>query len=405
MDTLVIIEKRKTKDVERQPLEIVERKGLGHPDSIADAIAERFSRNLSNYYLDHFGTVLHYNVDKLEVIGGEARPNFGGGKIIRPMTILFSGRATFDYRDTTIPVEEIAKESAKSWIKENLRFVDTDTVKYIFETKKGAGNLSDAFEREGKVYSNDTSFGVGYAPMSRLEKYVLLLEKYMNSSEFRHVFPFAGEDVKIMGVRMRHVFAFTVAMAFVDRFISSEEDYFKKKGQVIKDLEHFLEKNGLAPKERRTGYPTGAVVRLNEMDERGRGTNGCYLTVTGTSAEGGDDGAVGRGNRANGLITPNRPMTLEAVAGKNPINHIGKLYSLYAFKLAQDMYETLHIKNEIKIVNRIGQDITKPQAISVTIDVPASLETKNKIRGFLAERLPKILDFREDIIKGKITLP
>jgi S-adenosylmethionine synthetase len=49
-----------------------------------------------------------------------------------------------------------------------------------------------------------------------------------------------------------------------------------------------------------------------------------YLTVTGTSAEAGDDGEVGRGNRVNDLITPYRPISLEAAAGKNPVTHVGQ---------------------------------------------------------------------------------
>ncbi len=59
-----------------------------------------------------------------------------------------------------------------------------------------------------------------------------------------------------------------------------------------------------------------------------------FLTVTGTSAEAGDDGEVGRGNRTCGLITPYRSITLEAAAGKNPVSHVGKLYNLVASRIA-----------------------------------------------------------------------
>jgi len=41
------------------PIEIVERKGLGHPDTICDHLSEELSRSLSKYYLEHFGCVLH----------------------------------------------------------------------------------------------------------------------------------------------------------------------------------------------------------------------------------------------------------------------------------------------------------------------------------------------------------
>ncbi len=59
-------------------------------------------------------------------------------------------------------------------------------------------------------------------------------------------------------------------------------------------------------------------VHVNTADDIKK--KSVFLTVTGTSAEMGDDGSVGRGNRCNGLITPNRPMSMEATSGKNPID-------------------------------------------------------------------------------------
>ena len=74
-------------------VEIVERKGLGHPDTICDALAEQFSVRLCRYYLDRFGVVLHHNVDKALLVGGSASPVFGGGKVHTPIEIYLAGRA------------------------------------------------------------------------------------------------------------------------------------------------------------------------------------------------------------------------------------------------------------------------------------------------------------------------
>src|SRR5271157_2165233 len=79
-------------------VEFVERKGLGHPDTLCDALAEEFSLSLSRFYLDRFGLILHHNVDKALLWGGQAQPAFGGGKILRPIEIYLSGRATYDHR-------------------------------------------------------------------------------------------------------------------------------------------------------------------------------------------------------------------------------------------------------------------------------------------------------------------
>ena len=159
----IAIEKDNAKNIEKQRIEIVERKGLGHPDYLADSIAENFSINLSKYYIEHFGRILHHNVDKLEVIGGETKPAFNGGKITKPITILFSGRATGSVDNDTIPLKEIAENSAKTWIKHNIRFLDADKLRYIFETNNGSVNLADAFQRNGKPGSNDTSFALSFS--------------------------------------------------------------------------------------------------------------------------------------------------------------------------------------------------------------------------------------------------
>ncbi|HSJ96111.1 MAG TPA: methionine adenosyltransferase, partial [Myxococcota bacterium] len=66
---------------EAEPVEVVERKGLGHPDSICDALAEAFSLALSRFYREHFGRILHHNVDKVLLVGGRAEPAFGGGAV------------------------------------------------------------------------------------------------------------------------------------------------------------------------------------------------------------------------------------------------------------------------------------------------------------------------------------
>ena len=76
-----------------QPVEIVERKGIGHPDTICDALAEELSRNLCAYYLENFGLVLHHNVDKALLWGGSSLPKYGGGQIKAPIEIFLAGRA------------------------------------------------------------------------------------------------------------------------------------------------------------------------------------------------------------------------------------------------------------------------------------------------------------------------
>ncbi len=401
----IAIEKNTTKNIEKQGIEIVERKGLGHPDYLADSIAEKFSVNLSKYYIEHFGKILHHNVDKLEVIGGETRPAFNGGKIIKPITILFSGRATGVVNNEPVPLKEIAERSAKDWIKHNIRFLDPEKLRYLFETNNGSVNLTDAFQRNGKPGSNDTSFAVGYYPYSVLESLVLKTENYLNSTEFKSKFQFSGEDIKIMGVRLKNRLKITIAMAMIDRFISSEQDYFKKKDEVAEEaLSYIKQLNEKLENENNIKQKRKIELAVNGMDKKGRGINGCYLTVTGLSAESGDDGAVGRGNRVNGLITPNRTMTLEAAAGKNPVNHIGKIYSLFSFDLAKKIYDRFGLKSQIKMVGRIGSDLSKPLAFSLILEEKIDKDQKKDIINFINEELSSINEITNKIIEGNFNV-
>ena len=361
--------------------EIVERKGLGHPDTIADRIAETFSRNLLNYYLNNFGKILHYNVDKLQVVAGETEPQFGGGRVISPITIFFSGRATNKFNNKEIPIEKIARNSAVEFFDKNFRFVDLRNINSIVKTKGGAGNLKDIFNRKG-IPSNDTSVGIGFAPMTDLEKNVIEIEKFLNSRRIKHRFQFLGEDIKVMGIRIRSKFEYTISIAFIDRFVHSENDYFDKKELIKENL----------------GKKFEGKININVLDEKGRGTNGIYLTVTGTSLENGDDGAVGRGNRINGVIPYNRFYSLEAVAGKNPVNHVGKIYNVVALNIANDIYEKYGIENYVWLVSQSGRDIRNPWFVKI------AAEKKMKFEKIINENLEKIPELTKKFVKGKVNL-
>jgi S-adenosylmethionine synthetase len=391
----IIVYKSRYTPIEKQKIEIVERKGLGHPDYIADSIAEEFSRSLSAYYLEKFGRVLHHNVDKLEVIGGKTAPAFGGGKVIKPISILFSGRATDDFNGNEIPVREIAVAASNSWISKNLRFLNPDSIEYFFETKSGSANLSSAFERKGKIGSNDTSFGVGYAPFSETENLALEIERYANSKEFKHKFPFSGEDIKVMCVRKNQKIDITIAMAFIDKYVNSASDYRNKKTELLAEI---TKKFGYTQLERKI------KIVINAMDKPSLGVNGCYLTVTGSSAEHGDDGAVGRGNRVNGLITPNRPMSLEASAGKNPINHVGKIYNLLSVKLAQKIYKTFNLPINVRMVGRIGTPLDNPLAIAVETNEKISDDIKKRVTELINDELSRIDELTKEILSGKVSV-
>ena len=384
--------------IAEQKMEIVERKGIGHPDTICDSIMEALSIELSREYLKRFGRIYHYNVDKGMLVAGRSEKVFGGGRVTEPMLLIFGDRATRYIGGDEVPIDEIAVETAKRWLRENLRYVDPDEhVKYQVEIKEGSEELKDIFERGEEILgANDTSAAVGYAPLSPLEKAVLDLERYMNSREFKKRFPETGEDIKVMGLRLTDRVVFTVAMSFVDRHIESVSDYFRKKSEVLDDVREYL----------RGKIDMEFKIDINTLDDPSRGMGGIYLTVTGTSAEDADCGEVGRGNRVNGVIPLNRPVSNEAAAGKNPVSHVGKIYNILSHRLAERIYSEVSGIREVYVwlLSQIGRPIDDPLATTVEVKLEKGVklsDVREKIADIVDQQLSRISEFCMELALGK----
>ncbi len=401
----VIVESLKQPSVEEQRVEIVERKGLGHPDYICDSIMNRASVELSKEYVKKVGTIMHHNLDKGLLAAGEVEVRFGGGTVKKPMLLVFGDRATFNVDEDVIPVGEIVVNAAKQWIKENLRFVDPEEhMRYQIEIKKGSEALTDIFKRRSKgrkvLGANDTSAAVGYAPLTKTEKLVFEVERFLNSKEFKQRHPETGEDVKVMGFRRGDKVELTVAMAFVDRFIDSEDTYFKRKEEVLESIKEFVKENS---------YFDNVKVELNTLDKRGRGVGGVYLTVLGISADGADCGQVGRGNRVNGVIPLNRPVSSEAAAGKNPVSHVGKIYNLLTHHMAESIYMKVPGLKEVYVwlLSRIGEPIDKPRVAVAQLVLNPGVrmrDVKAQVREVIESELSNIDKFCEDLAYGRIPI-
>lgn len=398
----IVIEELKQMPTYQQRVEIVERKGIGHPDTICDSIMNQISINLSEEYIKKVGAVMHHNIDKALLSAGEVEIRFNGGVIKKPMLLVMGDRATFNIGDIEIPVNEIALKTAKTWFKENMRFVDPEKhVKYQIEIKRGSAALTDIFSRKGEVLgANDTSAAVGYAPFTPVEKLVFDTERFLNSKKFKEKFPESGEDIKVMGSRINSDLDLTVAMAFVDKLIDSESTYFRKKDEILQALNDFVKSNSEFK---------NINTFINTLDQKGRGINGIYLTVLGTSADGADCGQVGRGNRVNGVISLNRPASEEAAAGKNPVSHVGKIYNLLSFKIAKEIYDNVSDLEEVYVwlLSQIGRKIDEPKvaAAQVVMKEETSIHAiRKEIQEVVDKELSKINDFCMDLAKGKISV-
>lgn len=390
--------------VPMRKIELVERKGIGHPDSVADALAEEVSKALCRMYKKEFGTVLHHNTDETQIAAGQASPKFGGGHIIDPSYILLVGRATTNITDVKtkdircLPCKPVALAAARNYLKKTFPNLDVDS-EVVLDARLGQGSddLRGVY-KSSKILANDTSFGVGYAPYSITDRLVLTTEEYING-KMKDILPETGQDVKVMASRVGNDITMTVACAMVDKYIDDLEHYKSVVEQMYDKVnQHALDVIG----DEKINFK----LDINTGDDYDKGV--IYLTCTGLSQEMGDDGSVGRGNRCNGLITPYRPMSMEATSGKNPITHIGKIYNVMSKLIAEDVAKKVspEVEVRVRILSQIGKPVSEPlncniQLVSATEDKKIG-QWKQEAESIAYEWLDNVDKVTDLIINGKV---
>ncbi len=344
-----------------QPFDAAERKGIGHPDSLADLVADTFSRRYSSWCLRQFGVVPNHWVDKVNLVGAVAEVGFGGYEIRKPVDCYLFGKVTDQIGATPVPVEAIFN----------------DAVSTVLSTALGGLRILDHIRlhinnTRGVATDHAPEFYLPTAP-TRLAG-VLAEESVANDTVIcvgasrrglaadLDVFPAVGTDVKVMVVRVGTELDITAAIPCHPELVPSWEAYRAALGDVQAVLSADLKR--LLDQEPRAAAITGVTFQLNTKDLPGRG----YLAPFGTSLGKGDCGAVGRGNRYSGAIEPLRPASCEAPAGKNPIHHVGKIYTAVAAEAAQRIFNDTGLYAEVTIAARNGGRLTSPAHVLVALD-------------------------------------
>ncbi|WP_152656289.1 methionine adenosyltransferase [Oceanobacillus sp. CFH 90083] len=390
--------------IEKKDFELVERKGVGHPDTICDSIAEKASEYYSKYCLDNFGGIAHHWFDKVMLIGGEANIQFGFGEITKPYEIIFAGKAAYRYATNRIPVAEILKQASIDVLSKVLTgFIPDKHLKVNVKVvdSKGPGRKETRYRPmkendlikigDENLVSNDCNLLHGYAPLSRLEKLVLFTEQFVNGEEFKQKNSDTGWDVKVFGIRNKDFFRIIVNIPFLAQQIKSMEHYKQRKNEVMKELHDFIyRKLELKPE-----------IIVNSADRGKR----AYLTVLGSVADTGDVGVVGRGNRLNGLITPMRSMSIEAAAGKNPLDHTGKLYGILTDRLAKKLFAETGNPVDVHIMTTKEAHLKDPDHIIVKISkLDDDEKIKEKVKKIVFSELNSVYKITDELINKGIVM-
>jgi S-adenosylmethionine synthetase len=202
-----------------------------------------------------------------------------------------------------------------------------------------------------------------------------------------------------MGFRKDNTLDLTIAMAFVDAHVDSENHYFKRKQDMLQSISEFHKKRGDFDEVK---------ITMNNLDTKNKGIEGLYLTVLGTSADNADSGEVGRGNMANRVISLTRPAGSEATAGKNPVSHIGKIYNALSFKLAGEIQKTIpDLEVLVWMYNVIGKPVNEPKAIIIQPISDKELDIskfESAIKKIVEQNLNKMDEFCMQLASGKIKI-
>jgi S-adenosylmethionine synthetase len=399
--------------VDDYEIDIVERKGIGHPDSLADGLAEELSRAYSRYCLNQFGMILHHNTDKTALLGGSATVAFGGGSIDRPITALVNGRFSERLGDQEVPIQELVEGTTKDFLCGRLPLLEPHHVEVLTRLNPSSspghvagdtstrygGRLhwfsprsSDDLSERRRLHANDTSAGVGYAPLSITERAALTIEGYLNSTQFKSMAPEFGSDIKVMICRRAADLHVTLCVPQIDRHTPDLSTYIERKEWMRKQVHDLA--TGLAPSQK-------ATVALNTRDDHD--AMELYLTVTGSSIESGDEGVVGRGNRCNGVISLMRPMSMEGANGKNPVYHVGKLYNVLAQKAAECLSADSGRPVTVCLVSQAGADLVHPAFVGVQ-QAGGIAPDEAHVAKVIDEVMDSLPSIRQELIEGRRAL-
>lgn len=395
-----------------RPFEIVERKGVGHPDTLADTLAEHLSVVYSRYTLQHFGAVLHHNFDKVGLMGGKGQVTFGNGALTEPVRVLLNGRASSKFGDTLIPVRELLTETARAFLAERFPMLDPERdIRMLFEVSTGSSpgavvteasnqqgrrpywfeprGLEDLPERK-RLVCNDTSLGCAFVPGSDLERMVFGLEQMLASPPTKQAHPWLGSDIKMMAKRIGSRVHCTIAIPQIAAHVPNLAAYRDNLATVYELVIGYC----------RQHYPQFQItVALNARDDYEAVE--LYLTSTGSSIETGDEGFVGRGNRLGGVIAPMRPYTMEGICGKNPVYHTGKLYCVAAHEIATRLHQETGAGAVVYLIGQTGQPLTAPWQTFVELE--ADCET-GPLEPIIQDTLAQMDRFTTKLLNGEYQL-
>lgn len=391
--------------------EVVERKFRGHPDSIADIVAQVFTQKYIKYCWNNFTELdntffPNFSSDKIVLSGASCYISSGKYEVLKPVDALLLGKITQRIGRKTIPVDEIFKDALETVMSRCLGHDDykkhlvrrtfsvsqagTDHDKNFYDPIS-VTSLLDILKNE--THANDTVFVVAYSPLSTAEKLSIFLDNLTASSIFKKHFPAIGTDIKVMIRRRSSNFDITMCLPVFPEKVQELKMY----NEIIKNAKEYIYEKIIEFVENDSNLVSPKVnLWVNTKDTETKK----YFAVWGTSLSKGDIGAVGRGNRQQGFISGLRPSTNEAMSGKNPNHFSGIVYQLVAEDISTKIFFKIGLKNAVYITANNGDMLIKPNSIDIILSDSCEEGQKDKIHDIITKSLESIPALRMQFINS-----
>lgn len=347
--------------------EIVERKGLGHPDTLADALAERMSIAYAKHCVERYGAVLHHNLDKVYIQGGHCKLGLGEFEMTAPVTLVIGGRVSTSFARQTIDHQGLFEHVARQYLQTVLPAFDhvrwlriehasTDRSRFpVWFHPRDHGDLPEL----AHPTSSDTVAVTAWWPNTPTERLVLALERHLNREGVGPRYSTYGQDIKVMAVRRRGHIDITANVAVHPHAATDTDAY----DAVVADL--YNELDDVASQA--VGGALSHRLIINSGDANPYRGKRHYLLGTGSCLELGEEGFVGRGNTPAGVIPLHRPKSVEAAYGKNPTYHAGKVYTIYAQQIARAVHDATGSAATVTVLARHSDPLREPALVDVAL--------------------------------------
>ena len=315
-------------------IETIEKKGLGHPDALCDALAERVSAAYSRYCFENFGVLIPYSIDGLTMDEGETNVEFGGGVMVKPIRLYLRGSFAAQFMGKKIPYMDIAKKAIYEYLDMIVPRLEARRWVRVIDGTQAYGGPRETFAIN-RLAANHMYTVTAYYPPTVAESCALRIEQKLNAPIYKEQHPYIGSDNRVTVVRNGNSIDILAYVSMISECVPDNDTLRTYVEAVEKDIE------AVAASDRIMVNKIDIYVSDNPLHD------GRALTVTGSSIESYNGGAVGR--------------------SRYPVYHAAKIYSVVAYQISKRIFNEEKVAASVTLISKIGAPLNSPWHINVNI--------------------------------------